>query len=82
MALTDIRARRPKKPDADGMAKGLATVSETPPDCNRFSASFMGGRGLALIAEDIDVRAAWRGIRPIATRPVYEGVGEVSIYVS
>ena len=47
-----------------------------------FSASFLTGRGLALIAEDRDEIAAWAGVSPTSARAVYQGVGEVSIYVS
>ena len=90
MALTDISTRRPKQSDAceialidaDGLATGHATFRETPHDWNSFSASFLTGRGLALVAEDSDTLAAWGGISPTSTRQVYEGVGEVSIYVS
>lgn len=90
MALTDITTRKPEQSDAaaiavidaEGLATGHATFRDTPHDWNSFSASFLTGRGLALIAEDGSAVAAWAGISPTSTRTVYQGVGEVSIYVS
>ncbi|MDF1670832.1 MAG: GNAT family N-acetyltransferase [Roseovarius sp.] len=90
MALTDITIRRPDPSDAlaiavidaEGMATGHATFRDTPHDWGSFKASFMTGRGLALIAEDGGAVAAWAGVSPTSIRTVYQGVGEVSIYVS
>lgn len=90
MALTDITLRRPEPSDAagiaaidaEGLATGHATFRDTPHDWNSFGASFMTERGLALIAEDSGAVLAWAGVSPTSTRPVYHGVGEVSIYVS
>lgn len=90
MALTDIRTRIPDPSDAaeitlidaEGLATGNASFRDTPHDWGSFSASFLTGRGLALIAEDKGAVAAWAGISPTSTRTVYHGVGEISIYVS
>lgn len=90
MALTNITTRRPEPSDAtaiavideEGLTTGHATFRDTPHDWGSFSASFMTGRGLALIAEDGGVVAAWAGISSTSIRTVYQGVGEVSIYVS
>ncbi len=68
--------------DGEGLKTGHATFRDTPYDWGSFSASFLTGRGLALIAEDGGAVAAWVGISPISIRTVYQGVGEVSIYVS
>ena len=90
MALTNITTRRPEPSDAtaiavidgEGLTTGHATFRDTPHDWNSFSASFMTGRGLALVAENGGAIAAWAGISPTSVRTVYQGVGEVSIYVS
>lgn len=90
MALTDITIRRPDPSDAaaitridsEGLATGHATFRATPHDWSSFTASFLTGRGLALVAEDGGAVAAWAGVSPTSPRPVYQGVGEVSIYVS
>lgn len=90
MALTDItiRVADPRDAagiaavDAEGLATGHASFRELPHDWASFSAGFLTGRGLALVAQDGDGVAAWAGISPTSARPVYEGVGEVSIYVS
>jgi len=90
MALMDITTRRPDPSDAaaiaeidhEGLATGHASFRATPHDWSSFSASFLTGRGLALVAEDGGAIAAWAGVSPTSPRPVYQGVGEVSIYVS
>jgi len=68
--------------DADGLATGHATFRETPYDWERFSAAFCTGRGVSLVAVRTGAVAAWAGVSPTSTRPVYRGVGEVSIYVA
>ncbi|MEL7282412.1 MAG: N-acetyltransferase family protein [Pseudomonadota bacterium] len=90
MALNDITTRRPTPSDAaaitsidaEGLATGHATFRATPHDWESFSAGFCHGRGLALVAEAAGSIAAWAGVSPTSTRPVYRGVGEVSIYVA
>ncbi|MEO1457987.1 MAG: N-acetyltransferase family protein [Pseudomonadota bacterium] len=90
MALTHITTRKAYPSDAaaitridgEGLATGHATFRAKPHDWNSFSASFLTGRGLALVAEDSGAVAAWAGVSPTSPRPVYNGVGEVSIYVS
>jgi phosphinothricin acetyltransferase len=90
MAMTNITTRRPEHSDAaaiavidaEGLATGHATFRDTPHDWDSFTASFLSERGLALIVEDGSADAAWAGISPTSTRTVYQGVGEISIYVS
>lgn len=90
MALTNATTRGPEpsdataiaETDAEGLTTGPATFRDTPQDWNSFSACFMTGRGLALIALEDDTSAAWAGISPTSIRMVYQGVGEASIYVS
>lgn len=90
MALTDITTRRPKPSDAarisaidaEGLATGHATFRDAPHDWHSFSANFMTGRALALVAEGGGVVAGWAGVSPTSARATYYGVGEVSIYVS
>ncbi|WP_153768636.1 GNAT family N-acetyltransferase [Labrenzia sp. CE80] len=90
MDLTKTTTRKPERPDtaaiavidAEGLATGHASFRDTPHDWNSFSASFLTGRGLSLIAETERAVAAWAGISLTSPCPVYHGVGEVSIYVS
>lgn len=90
MALTGITIRRPRPSDAaaitqidaDGLATGHATFRETPHDWESFRAGFRTGHGLALVAEEAGIVAAWAGVSPTSVRQVYRGVGEVSIYVA
>jgi L-amino acid N-acyltransferase YncA len=90
MALIGIATRRPDQSDAagiaaidaDGLATGHATFRDTPHDWESFLASFLMGRGFALVAEVDNSVVAWAGVSPTSARAVYRGVGEVSIYVS
>ena len=71
--------------DAEGLATGHASFREKPHDWESFSASYLAGRGIALVAEDADAAtdtiSGWAGVAPTSTRAVYCGVGEVSVYV-
>lgn len=71
-----------KRIDAEGLATGHATFRETPHDWSSFQAAFGGARGLAVIAHRHGNTIAWAGVSATSTRPVYRGVGEVSIYVA
>jgi L-amino acid N-acyltransferase YncA len=90
MELTGITIRSPNESDdeaiaaidADGLATGHATFRDTPHDWESFRASFLMGRGFALVAEVDNSVVAWAGVSPTSARAVYRGVGEVSIYVS
>ncbi|MCR9255999.1 MAG: GNAT family N-acetyltransferase [Alphaproteobacteria bacterium] len=83
-----LRAPRPEDADAigaidaQGLATGHATFRDTPHNWSSFQAGYLTGRGLALVAEDAAGVAAWAGVSPTSARPVYAGVGEVSIYVA
>lgn len=68
--------------DAQGLASGHASFRDQTHDWRSFQKSFMTGRALALIAEDEKGVAAWVGVSVTSTRAVYQGVGEVSIYVA
>lgn len=67
---------------ADGLATGHATFRDTPHDWERFLASFLMGRGFALVAEVDTSVVAQASASPTSARAVYRGVAEVSIYVS
>lgn len=73
-AITDI--------DAQGLATGHATFRDTPYEWRGFQASFLSDRGLGLVAVREGRTVAWAGVSPTSKRPVYRGVGEVSIYVA
>lgn len=68
--------------DAQGLASGHASFRDQTHDWRSFHNSFMMGRALALIAEDDKGVMAWAGVSQTSTRAVYQGVGEVSIYVA
>ncbi len=68
--------------DAEGLATGHASFRDQPHDWASFQASFLNGRGLALVAEDRTGVVAWAGVSPTSMRPVYNGVGEISVYVA
>ncbi len=90
MGLTGLATRRPNPSDAtriaaidaEGLATGHATFRDTPHDWSSFSAIYLAGGALALVAEDGGVVAAWAGVSATSSRPVYRGVGEISVYVS
>lgn len=90
MGITSIKIRPPRIEDADaisaihaqGLQTGHASFGDTPHDWSSFAASYIDGHGLALIAEDRSGPAAWAGVGPTSKRAVYQGVGEVSIYVA
>ncbi|MEO1285213.1 MAG: N-acetyltransferase family protein [Pseudomonadota bacterium] len=64
------------------MANGHSTFRETPHDWESFSTAFCTRRGLSLVAERAGAISGWAGVSPTSIRPVYSGVGEVSIYVA
>jgi phosphinothricin acetyltransferase len=68
--------------DAQGLASGHASFRDQTHDWQSFQKSFMMGRALALVAQDDKGIAAWAGVSVTSTRAVYQGVGEVSIYVA
>ncbi|MCT4609739.1 MAG: GNAT family N-acetyltransferase [Pelagimonas sp.] len=90
MGLNQLTMRAPEpadgpaisRTDAEGLATGHASFRAKPHDWGSFSASFLTARGLALVAEDDNGIAGWAGVSPTSAKPVYRGVGEVSIYVS
>lgn len=64
-----------------GIATGHATFEDAvPPDWDRWFASRLSaGR---LVAESRGRIVGWAAISPVSARAVYEGVGEVSVYVA
>ncbi len=69
--------------DRQGLATGHATFRDKVHNWESFKESFLDRGGLALVAEDdVGTIAAWAGVSPTSTRKVYDGVGEVSVYVS
>lgn len=64
----------------EGINTGNATFEEAPPDTwqdwnNKFIST------LSLVCIDDQGVRGWAAVSPISTRPVYRGVGEVSVYV-
>ena len=68
--------------DTAGLALGHASFRDQPHDWARFSAAYLTGRGLARIAVDDTGVVGWAGVSPTSAREVYQGVGEVSIYIA
>lgn len=85
--MTTFRAPAPEDEaaitaiDNEGLATGHATFRDTPHDRSSFQASFGGARGIALVADGGAI-TGWAGVSPTSPRPVYRGIGEVSIYVA
>lgn len=88
--MKKIKIRRPLPSDAttiatidtQGIATGHATFRDVPHNWNSFNTSYLTGNGFALVAEDNKDIVAWAGVSSTSERPVYKGVGEVSIYVA
>ncbi|TFL18192.1 GNAT family N-acetyltransferase [Jannaschia formosa] len=81
-----MRLRAPRPADgpeiaaihAEGLATGHASFRETPMDWAGFETGF----ALSLLAEVGDRVAGFAGVSATSARPVYAGVGEVSVYVA
>jgi phosphinothricin acetyltransferase len=63
-----------------GIAGGNATFESQAPTWEQWSGSHAGYPGLVARAPDGQV-LGWAALSPTSPRPVYRGVGEVSIYV-
>lgn len=82
--------RAPKSADASyiaaidqaGLATGHASFRSDPYDWPDFEATYLANSGFALVAQKGTNVIAWAGVARVSSRPVYAGVGEVSIYVS
>lgn len=64
---------------AAGIATGLATFRETAPLWDGWDEAFHAEPRMVAVREGSVV--GWAAVAPTSTRPVYRGVGEVSIYV-
>ena len=90
MAIGEFKIRTPTEHDAtaiaeidaQGLATGHATFREKPHDWQSFKSSFMTENGLAVVAEDDASVLGWAAGSQTSKRAVYNGVGEVSIYVA
>jgi L-amino acid N-acyltransferase YncA len=64
----------------EGIATGNATFQQTAPDWKEWNAGHLPGcRMVARLGQDI---VGWAALNPVSSRPVYQGVAEVSIYVA
>lgn len=78
MALTEIKTRKPELSDAagtaaidaEGLTTGHTTFCDMPEDWDSFTASFLVGRGLSLVAEDCDEIAVRAGVSPTSADAV------------
>ena len=65
---------------AEGIATGLATFETTVPSWEDWDASHLPDH--RLVAEQGREVVGWVAVVPYSRRPVYEGVGEESVYVA
>jgi len=63
-----------------GIATGNATFQQTVPDWQEWNAGHLST--CRLVARSEREIAGWAALSPVSRRPVYRGVGEVSIYVA
>ena len=64
----------------EGIASGIATFEKTAPNWEIWDASHLkNGRFVAVEGDEI---LGWTALTPVSSRCVYEGVAEVSVYVS
>jgi len=69
-----------KKIYQEGIATGDATFQESPPDSwQDWSDGHL--ENCSLVCLDDRGVVGWAAISPVSSRPVYMGVGEVSVYV-
>lgn len=71
-----------RKIDLAGLETGHASFRSEAYDWETFEASYLTGRGLALVADRPNGIVAWAGVSQVSTRAVYSGVGEVSVYIA
>ena len=64
----------------EGIATGHATFETEAPDWTKWDSSHVAG--CRIVAEIDGAVIAWAALAPVSTRPVYRGVGEVSVYVA
>ena len=65
---------------AEGIATGIATFETTVPSWEQWNTSHLQiGRIAAILNNNI---VGWAALSPVSSRCVYEGVAEVSVYVS
>jgi L-amino acid N-acyltransferase YncA len=64
-----------------GIAGGNATFESEAPGWEEFSRTRAGCPGIVARAADGEL-LGWAALSPVSRRPVYRGVGEVSIYVA
>jgi L-amino acid N-acyltransferase YncA len=65
---------------AEGLKTGNATFETTVPDFETWDRKFLSQlRWIALVRDEV---IGWAGLTPVSTRPAYDGVAEVSLYVS
>jgi len=69
-----------KKIYQEGIATGDATFQESPPaSWQDWSEGHL--ENCSLVCLDDQMVVGWAAISPVSKRPVYQGVGEVSVYV-
>jgi L-amino acid N-acyltransferase YncA len=65
---------------AQGIATGNATFEQTVPDWKEWDARHLAACRLVACVESEVI--GWAALSRVSTRPVYEGVAEVSIYIA
>lgn len=64
-----------------GLATGQASFNADPHDWSSFERTYFRQDWMALIARHDEQVLGWAGVASVSDRCVYEGVGEVSVYV-
>jgi phosphinothricin acetyltransferase len=66
----------------DGIATGQATFETSVPSWEKWNASHLACARLVIVSAKDGLVRGWAALSPVSTRPVYNGVAEVSVYVA
>jgi L-amino acid N-acyltransferase YncA len=66
----------------DGIATGEATFEISVPSWEKWDASHLSFARLVIVSAQDGLVKGWAALSPVSTRPVYNGVAEVSVYVA
>lgn len=67
---------------AEGLATGNATFETEVPSWERWDGGHLKTCRWVAVLEEDDSVVGWAALSPVSSRPVYAGIGEVSVYVT
>lgn len=67
---------------AEGLATGNATFETEVPSWERWDAGHLKTCRWVAVLEGDEAIVGWAALSPVSSRPVYAGIGEVSVYVA